>query len=212
MQPMLVLQRKPVGFVAALARFGRTTRRTIRALRPRIKSNAGQVGGSIELLAAIERELAFLAPDREFLACYRGEIGHAECVKALEEKLQHIRILHKNLEKTFAQGDLAPGYHEVFGQVLAKKEQAILRTVNWIESGGMQERTVPKAGMAGSQARFALCEPDGEIRWVGLLNWQFDGLRVYGYDHSRGGPATISAMQILNWSDLSPLRRRDRDS
>lgn len=205
---MFALQRIPVGLGAARSWFAQVAHRVAISFRSLVEARSGRAGRALGRLAEIERELGFLDPDMDFLACYRGEIEQAECIAVLDKKLRHIRILQKNLDKASKQGDLTSGYHDELKQVLASKEQSILRQVNWIECGGMIQRTMPKAGTAGSQARFAISEPNGEIRWIGLLNWRFDGLQLCGYDHRRSRPATIPAMQIVTWSDMSAASAR----
>lgn len=137
--------------------------------------------------------------ERHLMACYRQEITVPQCTARLEQTLQSIVVLARRLEKSRSYKDCTyVGLDRLVGDIECAK-QSVLRLLRWIENDGLSDRVLPPCGGAGSHAYFATRLTDGSLRWIGLLNWSFDGIAVKGFAHAESRSVCLAATDIVDW-------------
>lgn len=170
--------------------------------RPSTVHESVSGGGSADAEASLLSDVArvFIGEaERHLMACYRQEITVPQCTARLEQTLQSIVVLARRLEKSRSYKDCTyVGLDRLVGDIECAK-QSVLRLLRWIENDGLSDRVLPPCGGAGSHAYFATRLTDGSLRWIGLLNWSFDGIAVKGFAHAESRSVCLAATDIVDW-------------
>lgn len=137
--------------------------------------------------------------ESQLMACHRQQITAPQCAARLEKTLQDIVGFARRLEKSRSHKDCdRADLDRLIGEA-GSARQSVLRLLRWIENDGLAVRVLPPCGGRGSHAHFATREVDGSLRWIGLLNWSFDGIAVEGFAHTEGRPVRLAATDIADW-------------
>lgn len=137
--------------------------------------------------------------ESHFMACHRQQITAPQCAVRLEKTLQDIVGFARRLEKSRSHKDCnCVELDRLIGEAGSAK-QSVLRLLRWIENDGLAVRVLPPCGGRGSHAHFATREADGSLRWIGLLNWSFDGIAVEGFAHAERRPVRLATTDIADW-------------
>lgn len=170
--------------------------------RPSTVHESVSGGGSADAEASLLSDVArvFIGEaESHLMACHRQQITAPQCAARLEKTLQDIVSFARRLEKSRSHKDCdRAGLDRLMGDIESAR-QSVLRLLRWIENDGLSDRVLPPCGGRGSHAHFAMREADGSLRWIGLLNWSFDGIAVEGFAHAESRPVRLAATDIVDW-------------